>query len=438
MSKPVHNLLAAERPDLAAELLPDSPVLLSQLRLTSNKKSHWRCGTCGHDWWALVQVRVRSVAASKGCPACGGKVVTPETSLLLNFPSIATEYHPTLNARPVEEVTSRTTTRCWWQCSKNVGHKPWNTSPLNRTKQGDGCPYCGGRYATDEWNLAVIYPQVAAEWDCEVNGKLTPYDVTPKSHKKVGWKCAAGHRWVLSVDGRTDANGNIHRCRICTGYRADAQNCILVTDPKIGQEYDSDKNEVPVEKIRRGSTKKRWWRCEAFQHSWEATPASRTRKARPGNCPECSPTPRTSKIEYELREAIRAGEHITNVPETYNSFLPVDSGKHRSMQVDVAGAFRALPVAIEWDSWWWHSGAGSKQPYAVPAERDTRKTKALLAAGYAVVRIREERSDVTLPLLPLFHPNLLQLHYNYPRDDSKFGGLLNRIYAWLASLSPVC
>ncbi|MDB3883712.1 zinc-ribbon domain-containing protein, partial [Candidatus Marinimicrobia bacterium] len=44
-----------------------------------------------------------------------------------------------------------------------------------------------------EYNLAVLYPNIAKEWHSTKNGGLTPFDVTPGSGKKVWWICKKGH-----------------------------------------------------------------------------------------------------------------------------------------------------------------------------------------------------------------------------------------------------
>ena len=61
-----------------------------------------------------------------------------------------------------------------------------------------------------EYNLAVLHPDVAAQWHPTKNGDLTPYDVTPGSGKKVWWKCEKGHEWDATVGDRTRGRGCPH------------------------------------------------------------------------------------------------------------------------------------------------------------------------------------------------------------------------------------
>lgn len=120
---------------------------------------------------------------------------------------------------------------------------------------------------------------------------------------------------------------------------------------------------------------------------------------------------RTSKIEIEIRKALEESNVLFGVQKTYNAFITTVENK--SLSVDVLGtSFSGKQVVVEYDSWWWHSGKGRKDSYSIPEHRDTVKTQALLDSGYTVVRVRETRSDVSLPLLPIQHENLVQISWN--------------------------
>jgi len=54
-----------------------------------------------------------------------------------------------------------------------------------------------------EYNLAVKFPEVAAQWHPTKNGELTPGYVTSKSNNKVWWICENGHEWEAAVGSRT-------------------------------------------------------------------------------------------------------------------------------------------------------------------------------------------------------------------------------------------
>ena len=52
-------------------------------------------------------------------------------------------------------------------------------------------------------SLADRYPELAKEWHTELNGDLTPYDVTPYSQIKVWWKTEEGKEFQAVVRYRT-------------------------------------------------------------------------------------------------------------------------------------------------------------------------------------------------------------------------------------------
>lgn len=79
-------------------------------------------------------------------------------------------------------------------------------------------------------SLAERFPTVAATWDHEANGELTPADVAAAAGILVHWRCAADHTWSEKVAQRTQTaqwkEGNIAACRLCTGaYVEIAFNC---------------------------------------------------------------------------------------------------------------------------------------------------------------------------------------------------------------------
>lgn len=71
-------------------------------------------------------------------------------------------------------------------------------------------------------SLAERFPTIAATWDQEANGELTPADVAAGAGTLARWRCTAGHRWAEKVAQRTkDAQwkeGNPAACRLCSGH----------------------------------------------------------------------------------------------------------------------------------------------------------------------------------------------------------------------------
>jgi len=166
----------------------------------------------------------------------------------------------------------------WWLCHK--GHS-WKTS-VNHRHQGTECPYCVGRKAwKGENDLVTENPALAAEWNFEKNGELTPEDVRSWSHKKVWWKCSSGHEWQAVIASRNEGYG----CPCCSGYAVVKGVTDLATVyPEVAAQFDISKNTgLSSSDICRASNKKYWWICD-LGHSWQASANTRQKSG----CPICA------------------------------------------------------------------------------------------------------------------------------------------------------
>ena len=146
-----------------------------------------------------------------------GGVLLPQveyaTSLAAQHPEISRLWHPTRNGGlDPGGVMPASHRKIWWQCSR--GHE-WEAMPFSLL-QGTGCPYCAGKKAWPGFNdLATLYPNLAREWHPELNGALTPREVTKGSHKQIWWQCPEGHTWKAMVFARAKPNGT--GCPVCAG-----------------------------------------------------------------------------------------------------------------------------------------------------------------------------------------------------------------------------
>ncbi|MBQ5676407.1 MAG: hypothetical protein IIV45_15290 [Lachnospiraceae bacterium] len=176
---------------------------------SSNKKVWWKCGK-GHEWKAMI----RSRSDGRGCPYCSGRhAVNGKNDLQTVNPVLATEWNYERNCglMPVD-VLPNSNKKVWWKCSK--GHE-WQSTVANRNN-GNGCPYCLGRYAVKgENDLQTVNPALAEEWNYEKNGDLKLEEFTANSNKDVWWKCSKGHVWHASIANRSKGNG----CPVCNSER---------------------------------------------------------------------------------------------------------------------------------------------------------------------------------------------------------------------------
>ena len=142
--------LAALHPQLLSEWdhAHNGALSPTELRPGSGKRVAWRCKR-GHRWQTQVWVRAKGA----GCPYCSGRLVAPERSLATRFPELAAQWDPTRNRplRPVQ-VLPRSSRKAWWRCAQ--GHV-WEACIGDRTRGGNGCPYCSGRRSTTKTQARV-------------------------------------------------------------------------------------------------------------------------------------------------------------------------------------------------------------------------------------------------------------------------------------------
>jgi hypothetical protein len=201
-------------PHLVKELaIEKNDIDLSTLTPQSEKELWWKCKK-NH----LFQQQVKHRAIGQGCPYCSNQKVGYGNDFQSQYPKIAKEWHPTKNGKlKPNQVISKSKKLFYFLC-KN-GHT-YKQSLQNKVKQNQGCPYCSGRYATEEKNLKTLFPEIAKEWHPTKNGDKLPTDFLPVSGYKAFWLCENGHSYQRWIEVRTRKPSII--CPICK--KNDAQN----------------------------------------------------------------------------------------------------------------------------------------------------------------------------------------------------------------------
>ncbi len=277
---PIDQSLAVRKPAIAKEWAYDlnAPLLPEHFRCAANKNVWWRCPK-GHVWKTSINNRG---SQGTGCPACPRKnnnVVTDENNLAIVFPEIAGEWHPEKNAnlRP-SGIRPKSNQKYWWQCSK--GHE-WQATASSRAS-GSGCPYCYGRFATKENNLASRYPELIEEWDQEKNKGLNPSGFTPHVGKQVWWLCGKGHSWQATIYNRAKNKSGCPDCAQNASRRYSIEDIQTIAKIRGGKclstEYTSCRAKIKL--------------CCKEGHIWEirADSVLYTRKW----CPACARRPYTT------------------------------------------------------------------------------------------------------------------------------------------------
>ena len=287
MSKPS---LAETHPELAKQWHPTKNGDLTPLGVTygSKRKVWWKCDEAeDHIWDASLNNRSKQKndkAKSNGCPFCGGNKVALSNCLATTNPDLAKEWHPTKNGELTpKDITNGNDKKVWWICDKADDHE-WEAVIHSRT-YGIGCPCCSNQKTVLSNCLATLNSALAKEWHPTKNGNLTPFDFTPKSGKKVWWKCdkANDHEWLSTIANRSYHKG----CPICEGKKVVSSNCLAILNPGLAEEWHPTKNgTLTPYNFTVQSHKQVWWKCnKADDHEWKASIGNRSRGS---DCPYCS------------------------------------------------------------------------------------------------------------------------------------------------------
>ena len=261
------------------DVVQNLPLTPAQVSRGSRRQVWWRCGA-GHSWQAAVYARTGS---GTGCPVCGGKRPwRGENDLASLRPDLARQWHPVKNgALTPDQVLPGSHRLAWWVCQR--GHE-WRAQ-IKARAAGSGCPVCANReIRSGENDLEAAYPRLAAQWDWERNGSLTPRDVVSGSTRKVWWICEQGHRWQASVVSRTSGGSG---CPVCTGRKVvPGENDLASRFPELAAQWDTEANGVLTPaRVTAYANRKVWWRCP-LGHGYQAAVSSRTMQG--SGCPYCT------------------------------------------------------------------------------------------------------------------------------------------------------
>jgi len=270
-----YKTLAVRQPQLSLQWHPTNNGSLSPSDVSefSNRKVWWKCDKGpDHEWQAIIANRSKGI----GCPICSGQKIVVSNCLVTLAPKLASQWHPTKNGKLTPyDVGLGSKKKVWWKCDLGADHE-WQAAIANRSR-GAGCPVCCNQKTVNSNCLATLKPQLASEWHPTKNGKLTPYDVSPGSKKKVWWKCEKGpdHEWQAAVLERANGTG----CSVCAGKKIVTSNSLAVLRPALAKEWHPTKNgKLTPYDVAANSHRKVWWKCdEGPDHEWQAVIANRSK-----------------------------------------------------------------------------------------------------------------------------------------------------------------
>lgn len=190
------------------DYIKNKNLVMEELTYGSGREVWWKCSKCNHSFKKSV---VKRTVRKQGCPKCAGSVVSDRNSLEFNRPDLAIQWDFKKNELTPKEITVKSNIEVWWLCDKC--NYNWKTTPNHRSSRDySSCPNCNGKVLNEFNNLAYVNPQLASEWDYELNDNK-PNEVFPYTITKVWWVCNRGHEpYLSSVASRTNGNG----CKRCS------------------------------------------------------------------------------------------------------------------------------------------------------------------------------------------------------------------------------
>lgn len=141
-------------------------------------------------------------------------------------------------------------------------------------------------------SLSEAFPNIAAQWDYELNGNLTPDIVSYGSNKVVWWRCPiCGQPYQKKIANRTapaKRRTESEKCPVCLGrVIIPGFNSLKAKFPEIiANEWDFKKNDIDPDNIPPTYRRKVWWLC-SNGHSYDALSGNKIYN-NGGNCPYCS------------------------------------------------------------------------------------------------------------------------------------------------------
>ena len=147
-------------------------------------------------------------------------------------------------------------------------------------------------------SIVARFPEIAKDWDYELNKNINPEFVSYQSNQKYYWKCPTCHQVYLATPSHKIRKNN--GCPICSNHK------IVVGINDFGKthkieliDWDYSKNIILPTNITYGTSKKVYWKCHLCGYEWRAMPNIKIKRG----CPNCK--------KAELKK--RFGKRVLNV-----------------------------------------------------------------------------------------------------------------------------
>ena len=387
-------------PDIAAQwdLTQNGSLTPADVGPKSDRKIHWKCPVAvDHTWISAIGSRTQGGTGHKqaGCPFCSGWKPSITNSVASAFPESALfwDYEKNGDLTP-DQAAGGSMRTVYWKCDRGPDHQ-WSGQICNRTRRGGyGCPFCSNQRVSVTNSFVALYPEIAEQWDDELNGDRTPNTVVATSTLRVYWKCPVSkdHRWLAKCRDRV----KFPSCPFCMNHLSSITNSLASLVPSIASQWDFQKNgTLTPDKVVAKSRKRAHWICSvSSDHKWSARIDTRTTMGT--GCPHCA---RVNQSDLNKRRMLSGAVFNSRLEmETAKPMLLAFGFEHQSIsreahRFDFGDAARNLVVEINGCYWHDHRSLKPTCPTKVvsslasgkipPREKDER-TRAI-AARYGLV-----------------------------------------------------
>lgn len=192
------NSIAAVRPDLVSrwDYEKNGSITPEMVTLGTGQRYYWKCKICNRSYLALPS----RIAQGSVCSKHRNLLKKGENDLASKHPELLKYWDYDKNDIDPSEVYGGGERIAYWICEK--GHS-YARSILDRTRN-KGCPICNGKQVLAGFNDLLSYnPELAKEWDYELNDCLPSEIHYGNQSKNIHWICkTCGHKWVSKVKQR--------------------------------------------------------------------------------------------------------------------------------------------------------------------------------------------------------------------------------------------
>lgn len=274
---PLEKSLLNINPSLAKEWDYDknAPLRPEQVYPSSSKKAFWKCPKCGYQWEAVIGSRNQGF----GCPRCSNRENYTTEEWIRKAKEVQGNKYDYSKVK--YESSKKFVTII---CPK---HGEFTQIPAEHLA-GKGCKYCAHQTFHHLESLTIVAPEIAAEWDYEMNkdSGYTPETIlATNSTKQFYWHCNKGKPHSYHATCASRVNRHIG-CAVCHGKQASYDMSVEYNFPELAKEW-CDSNKLKLSEVSCGSEKKIWWKCRNPLHKPYLAAVYNRVHLHPG-CPECS------------------------------------------------------------------------------------------------------------------------------------------------------